>query len=91
MKKLAAIITGRVQGVGYRMFARDTARRLGLSGYVRNLPDGSVFVTASGDEAALKDLVRHLERGPWGSRVEKVQCEWVDGAFTESSGFEVRA
>ena len=91
MKMLSATVEGRVQGVGYRMFARDVARRLGVSGYVRNLPDGSVHVAASGDEATLRELIRHLERGPWGARVESVQCEWSEGESYEYAGFEVRA
>jgi acylphosphatase len=91
MKKLSATVKGRVQGVGYRMFARDAARRLSLSGYVQNLPDGTVFVSASGVETDLHDLVLQLQRGPWGARVERVDCEWSEVAHSETTGFEVRA
>ena len=91
MRKLSATVMGRVQGVGYRMFARDTARRLGLSGYVQNKPDGTVYVSAVGAETALNELLRHLARGPWGARVEQVECEWSDVPTSENIGFEVRA
>jgi acylphosphatase len=57
-------VTGRVQGVGYRFFAQRQAAALGLSGYVRNLPDGDVEVVAQGDEQALASLVEDLRRGP---------------------------
>ena len=61
-------VAGRVQGVGFRYFVARTARGLGLSGYVRNLPDGTVEVAASGDRAALESLAALLEKGPTGGR-----------------------
>jgi acylphosphatase len=68
-------VEGRVQGVGFRFFVEDAARELGLTGYVRNLYDGRVEVYASGEPARLKALRTQLERGPVGSRVQKVE-EW---------------
>ena len=70
------IVAGRVQGVGYRYFAANNARRLGLSGYVRNLPDGRVEVAASGSRAALEALVALLKEGPFGAVVESVKLDW---------------
>jgi acylphosphatase len=58
------LISGRVQGVGYRFSARDEALRLGLSGLARNLPDGRVEVIAEGAPAALAELERWCRRGP---------------------------
>jgi acylphosphatase len=88
---LQATISGRVQGVGFRVFVLDHAERLGLRGYVRNLPDGRVFVVASGNRQALEELVRLLHRGPSAARVADVRTEWYDG---EPAGlpdwFEVR-
>jgi acylphosphatase len=78
MAFVRAIVQGRVQGVGYRWFARDTARRLGVKGYVRNLPDGDVEVVAVGDRAVLETLVGRLQRGPGYAYVTDVQCEWAD-------------
>jgi acylphosphatase len=67
------VVHGRVQGVGYRFFAQRAASGLGLKGYVRNLPDGTVEVYASGDEASLTKLRQELEAGPIGARVERVE------------------
>lgn len=65
-------VRGRVQGVGFRWFVRVSARRLGLSGWVANAPDGSVEIAASGDQAKLDELRRAVARGPDGAHVEGV-------------------
>lgn len=78
MAFVRAVVQGRVQGVGYRWFARDAARKLGLSGFVRNLPDGDVEVQAVGDRVALDRLVAQLQRGPGFAYVTNVLCEWAD-------------
>jgi acylphosphatase len=65
-------ISGRVQGVGFRWFVREEARRLGLSGWVTNLPDGEVEVRAGGEGASLQRLRRALEVGPTGAVVSEV-------------------
>lgn len=65
-------VTGRVQGVGYRWWARALAARLGLVGTVRNAADGSVEVQARGSDAALADLERHLAEGPPHAHVDAV-------------------
>jgi len=65
-------VTGRVQGVGFRWFVRVAGRRLQLSGWVRNRPDGSVEVTASGAEDRLTELRRLLQRGPDGAEVKEM-------------------
>ncbi|HVD60894.1 MAG TPA: acylphosphatase [Gemmatimonadaceae bacterium] len=65
-------IRGRVQGVGFRWFARVQGRRLGLAGWVANQPDGSVEVAASGDQSRLDELRRALRRGPDGADVTSV-------------------
>lgn len=70
MSALHVRITGVVQGVGFRWFVRERARRLGLSGWVRNLRDGTVEVAAEGDAGQLELLRRELRRGPDGARVE---------------------
>ncbi|MCX8037512.1 MAG: acylphosphatase [Candidatus Sumerlaeia bacterium] len=64
MAYLKAIVHGMVQGVGYRYVTRNTAQRLGVKGFVRNLDDGTVEVQAVGDLAVLQRLVEALERGP---------------------------
>lgn len=65
-------VRGLVQGVGFRWFTREHARRLGLAGWVRNRPDGSVEVAASGSDAAVHELLATLARGPSGARVDIV-------------------
>ena len=65
-------ISGRVQGVGFRWFVREEARRLGLSGWVTNLPDGEVEVKAGGEGSSLERLRRALEVGPTGAEVHLV-------------------
>ena len=66
-------VSGTVQGVGFRWFVRERARRLGLAGWVRNLPDGSVEVTAEGDEPQVELLRTELQRGPSGAFVKSVE------------------
>jgi acylphosphatase len=67
------VVSGHVQGVGFRRFVQRKARDLGLSGHAANLPDGRVEVLAEGDAAALGHLERWLQRGPPLARVTKVQ------------------
>ncbi len=69
------LIQGIVQGVGFRYFARRAARELQLSGFVRNLADGSVEAVARGDERQLDALGEALRRGPSASRVDSVSVE----------------
>lgn len=69
------VVSGRVQGVGFRYFAQDIGNREGLTGRVRNLPDGRVEVVAEGDEETLSRLEASLWRGPSHARVEHVEVE----------------
>jgi acylphosphatase len=80
---------GRVQGVGFRHFARRAAEGLDLAGYVRNCPDGSVEVVAQGPAAALTALRRRLERGPPYGNVRTVTEETPWGGELPHP-FEVR-
>jgi len=75
MKAGSYIVTGRVQGVGFRWFVLRRARSLDITGWVKNLPDGSVEVRAEGSEAALESLESLLEKGPAGSIVRGVQSQ----------------
>jgi len=67
------IVSGRVQGVGYRFFAERCAHQLGISGHVKNCRDGTVEVYAIGDEASLEEFKRHLAEGPPSARVAGVR------------------
>jgi acylphosphatase len=66
---LHAVVRGRVQGVGFRWFVRAAARRLGLSGWVRNLGDGAVEVAADGAAESIEAFRRALREGPAGATV----------------------
>jgi acylphosphatase len=79
------IISGRVQGVGYRASMIDEARRLGVTGWVRNRRDGKVEAVVDGDPGAVAAIVDWARRGPRGSAVTDVAVEETDGAF---SGFD---
>jgi len=68
-------IRGRVQGVGFRIFALRQAERSGVAGWARNLPDGRVEIVAEGDRRALDEFVVGMRRGPAGARVEDVRVE----------------
>ncbi len=77
---------GQVQGVGYRASTRHEAIRLGLAGWVRNLPDDTVEIVVEGDEARLRDLLDWARRGPRHAEVEGVEASWSepqgeDGTF----------
>jgi acylphosphatase len=72
------LITGLVQGVFFRREITDLARRLNLTGWVRNLPDGRVETIAEGEKARLDELIRYCHTGPAGARVRKVDVEWSD-------------
>jgi acylphosphatase len=69
---LHAVVRGRVQGVGFRWFVRETAHRLSLAGWVRNLPDGSVEVAADGDDESIASFRAALQKGPSGASVTAV-------------------
>ncbi len=70
------VFYGYVQGVGFRWKASQSARRLGISGWVRNLSDGSVEMEAEGTEYDISDLIKTLEDHSWGS-VERIESEYV--------------
>src|SRR6478736_9525777 len=76
---LRATVRGRVQGVFFRAFVGQAAGRLQLGGYVRNQPDGSVYVAARGDQRNLEELLALLWRGPESAHVSNVEHEWLDG------------
>lgn len=88
-RRLHAFVEGRVQGVGFRFFVRDVARRLGLKGWVRNLPDGRVEVVAEGPEGLLQEFLQRLQQGPRLAFVAQVRFTWQP-ATDEFQEFEIR-
>ena len=83
------LVSGRVQGVGFRYFAQEAARREGLHGYVMNQDDGTVEVKAEGEAEALERFERALRRGPSRSRVEHVTIDEVS-PDQGNTGFLIR-
>jgi acylphosphatase len=83
------LISGRVQGVGFRFFAEDAASREGVHGWVRNLPDGRVEATAEGEAEAIERFERALRHGPRGARVDEVEVDDRVPSGRES-GFSIR-
>src|SRR5258707_15135154 len=71
------LVSGRVQGVGFRFFAEAAALREGLHGWVRNLPDGRVEALAEGEAEAVERFERAIGHGPPGARVERVDVDHI--------------
>ena len=89
------VITGKVQGVFYRHSTRQKARELGLTGWVRNLADGSVEAEASGAKSVIEDLISWCRQGPANAQVENVAVEWQSDSTIgitggDTSDFEIR-
>ncbi|MEZ0323738.1 MAG: acylphosphatase [Hydrogenothermaceae bacterium] len=86
---LYAIVYGVVQGVGFRKFVKAKAQELGLKGFVRNLPDGTVEVEAEGDREVLEQLLKYIHQGPPKATVDKVDYKFLDkdGGYND---FEIR-
>ncbi|MCS6925399.1 MAG: acylphosphatase [Candidatus Binatia bacterium] len=85
MKRLHVIVRGRVQGVYFRASARDRARQLGVTGWVRNCADGSVELVAEGATERLTQLLTWCHGGPPGALVTDVEVHWQDatGEFVD--------
>jgi len=71
-------VSGRVQGVYFREFTRKQALRLGVTGWVKNCPDGRVEALAEGERSRLDRLVADLRSGPCASRVDDIHIEWEE-------------
>ncbi len=81
-------VEGRVQGVCFRHYARETAIQLGLVGWVRNCPDGAVETLIHGPDEAVKQMIEWLEHGPSSAIVSRIQVNPADGEALPS-GFKI--
>lgn len=88
-QRLHAHISGQVQGVYFRDATRQQAGALGITGWVRNRPDGAVEVLAEGPRPQLDALLNFLSTGPRLARVDKVEAKWL-AATGEFTAFEIR-
>ena len=87
MVRRRVIVRGRVQGVGYRWSARVEAERLGVGGYARNLPDGTVEVEVEGPDPAVRRMLDWLRRGPAFAEVDSLEVTEV--AAEGARGFDI--
>lgn len=87
MKQLHLFISGRVQGVGFRRFVRQHARKLGVTGWIKNLPDRQVEAVLQGDSLQVEGLVNSCRKGPFLAEVSDViqEEEGVSEVFSEFS------
>jgi acylphosphatase len=81
-----AVIRGRVQGVFFRAETRDRARSLGLSGWVRNAPDGSVEAVFEGEREQIESILDWCRRGPGLAEVDDIEVEWEQPRGEEGFG-----
>jgi len=84
-KRIQLVVRGRVQGVFFRASAQREARQHGLTGWVKNRPDGSVEMVVEGEEDDVKDFLSWAQTGPTTARVDKVETKWrsYTGEFAE--------
>ncbi|MDX1617300.1 MAG: acylphosphatase [Balneolaceae bacterium] len=89
MKRAHIFLEGRVQGVGFRHFTKTNAQKIGVGGWVKNLPDGRVEAVFEGAEEDVEQMVELVRQGPRSSRVADMDVEWTEpkGDF---DGFRVR-
>ena len=90
MKTVHIIVTGRVQGVGFRYFTVRCANDLGICGWVRNLPDGSVETAIQGPGETVKEMIGLLKQGPGAANVSGMEIEEIGSGSEEMSGFAMR-
>lgn len=72
MKQIHLFISGFVQGVGFRVFVKRKAKKMGITGWVRNLSDGRVEAVLQGEEEKLNELIKHIKKGSYFSEVKNV-------------------
>jgi acylphosphatase len=86
--RVRIVITGLVQGVFFRREITELSRRLNITGWVRNLPDGTVEALGEGEKPRLEELIRFCHVGPAGAVVKNVTVEWSEGTG-EFRGFRI--
>jgi acylphosphatase len=88
LKQVHLHVRGRVQGVYFRASTQREAKRLGLTGWVKNRPDGAVEILAEGEEEGLREIIAWAQKGPSAARVERVDVRWR-GYVGELSDFRI--
>ena len=90
MKKIQALVSGKVQGVGFRMYTQSKAEELGVVGFVQNLDDGTVRIVAAGEEAKVDALINWAKSGSPPAEVENLETEVMEYESGEFDLFEIR-
>lgn len=88
-KRVHVFYTGRVQGVGFRLTAEETAHALGVVGWVKNLRDGRVELVAESDEATLSRFLEAIRNGPMKNFIQQTEISWSNASETFDE-FEIR-
>ena len=83
------VVSGLVQGVCYRYFTSEQAKKLNLAGWVRNLPTGEVEAEVEGDRSAVEALMKAMKVGPRAAHVKDMKIDWLE-AVGDASGFHIR-
>lgn len=91
MKNIKAIVSGKVQGVGYRMATRDRAKQLNVKGYVQNLSSGNVKIIAHGEAASVDSLIEWAKSGAPSAVVDCVETEVLSNNTEEFTDFTIRS
>jgi acylphosphatase len=88
MKTLKLLISGNVQGVGFRAFVKRKALKIGVRGYVKNLSDGKVETLLQGQDKDVDEMIEICKKGSFGSNVKDVEIQNIKGE--NLNGFEIR-
>lgn len=89
MKSVNIVVTGRVQGVGFRFFTERLAHMLNITGYVKNLYNGDVEIVAEGEEKILYQFLDKIKQGPPLAQVINCQTDWYDLKETKYTNFVI--
>ncbi len=90
MKRARIVVSGMVTGVGYRSYARNYAKELGLKGFVRNMRNGKVEIVAEGYDNQINTFLQILRKGSWGAKVEDINVKWEE-PMNEFEDFRIEA
>lgn len=88
-QRVHAVISGEVQGVGFRIFVRETAAAMGVDGWVKNLPNGDVELEAESPKEILEEFLNAIQKRHSWARVDNVNIEPVAAYNAENSGFKI--
>ncbi len=89
MRKVKILVSGRVQGVYFRMFTQNKAKQFGIKGHARNLPDGRVEIIAEADQSSIENFIKWCHKGPVTARVDHIEITELEADEVLTS-FEIR-